>query len=97
MDRLPAADGRQAQRESSRYAVFNYAPRARADACFPKIGTSLESDLLRDVVIQTAREPLFASTFNYASMAFNNHFYFQSIVRGPPPGRSHLRASGPTA
>lgn len=57
------------------------------------VGTSLESDLLRDVVIQTAREPLFASTFNYASMAFNNHFYFQSIADKEKPMSDELAES----
>ncbi|GME52196.1 Fe superoxide dismutase [Neofusicoccum parvum] len=43
-------------------------------------GTTLEDDETRSVVVQTAREPQFAATFNYASMAFNNHFFFEAIA-----------------
>lgn len=35
---------------------------------------------LKDVLIDTARNPTTANTFNYASMAHNNHFYFSTIA-----------------
>lgn len=44
-------------------------------------GTQLEFDDPKTVLLKTAREPAFAATFNYASMAFNNHFFFKGITR----------------
>ncbi|KAH7062378.1 Fe superoxide dismutase [Macrophomina phaseolina] len=56
-------------------------------------GTTLEDGLVRNVVVQTAREPLFAATFNYASMAFNNHFFFQNIADKETPIPTELAES----
>ncbi|TLS24255.1 hypothetical protein PpBr36_08678 [Pyricularia pennisetigena] len=38
---------------------------------------------LRDLAIRTARDPLNAPTFNYASMAHNNHFFFDGLSSEP--------------
>ncbi|KAK0610285.1 putative 37S ribosomal protein S26A [Lasiodiplodia hormozganensis] len=56
-------------------------------------GTALEDDSTQTVAVKTAREPLFASTFNYASMAFNNHFFFQSITDRETSMSNELAAS----
>ena len=37
----------------------------------------------KQIALQTARNPAEAAIFNHASMAFNNHFYFQSISTSP--------------
>ena len=34
-----------------------------------------------DLLIKYSRRPEMASVFNYASMAHNNHFFFNSLVR----------------
>ena len=47
--------------------------------------TTMEGWLPRDVLIKTARDPENAALFNYASMAFNNHFYFDGLsLTGEP-------------
>ncbi|KIW01661.1 uncharacterized protein PV09_06845 [Verruconis gallopava] len=38
---------------------------------------------IKDIVVQTARNPAEASLFNHASMAFNNHFFFEGITLRP--------------
>ncbi|KAK4174981.1 putative mitochondrial SSU ribosomal protein S26 precursor [Triangularia setosa] len=38
---------------------------------------------LKDVVLATARDPSQAATFNYASMAHNNHFFFKTLSPTP--------------
>lgn len=35
---------------------------------------------MKDLLINTARDPNLAPTFNYASMAHNNHFFFSTLV-----------------
>ncbi|KAK4205336.1 putative mitochondrial SSU ribosomal protein S26 precursor [Triangularia verruculosa] len=45
--------------------------------------TNYDSLQLKDVVLQTARDPLQAATFNYASMAHNNHFFFKCLSPKP--------------
>lgn len=35
---------------------------------------------IKDLIINTAREPTLAPTFNYASMAHNNHAFFSGLV-----------------
>lgn len=48
---------------------------------------------VHDIILETARDPLMANTFNYASMAWNNHFFFNGIVRsGPSASTTHSRA-----
>jgi Fe-Mn family superoxide dismutase len=42
-----------------------------------------EHNNIQSVVIDTARDPMLATPFNYASMAWNNHFFFKGIVRLP--------------
>lgn len=42
-------------------------------------GEPEESDDIRNLVLKFARDPMSASVFNHASMAFNNHFFFQSF------------------
>lgn len=38
----------------------------------------------KTLLLNTARDPATANTFNYASMAHNNHLYFSTLVRLPP-------------
>lgn len=38
---------------------------------------------IKDIAIQTARNPAEAAVFNHASMAFNNHFFFSGIASAP--------------
>ncbi|KAM3512284.1 hypothetical protein MY11210_004068 [Beauveria gryllotalpidicola] len=45
-------------------------------------GTELEDKDTKTIALMTAREPNQAPIFNYASMAHNNHFFFQSIAPG---------------
>ncbi|KAI1457420.1 manganese and iron superoxide dismutase [Annulohypoxylon moriforme] len=44
-------------------------------------GDDLEQQDPLSIVKATAREPSQAHIFNYASMAFNNHFFFENIAR----------------
>jgi Fe-Mn family superoxide dismutase len=49
------------------------------------VDTTMEGWLPRDILIKTARDPENAALFNYASMAFNNHFYFDGLsLTGEP-------------
>lgn len=41
---------------------------------------TLSAKDMKSLLIETARNPQQAAIFNHASMAWNNHFYFQSIV-----------------
>jgi len=34
-----------------------------------------------DITVMTARQADLAATFNYASQAHNNHFFFETLVR----------------
>lgn len=50
----------------------------------------------KDLLLHYARDPTNAAIFNYASMAWNNHFFFKGIVRPPfsssrPHHLRHLR------
>jgi Fe-Mn family superoxide dismutase len=38
---------------------------------------------MKDIAIQTARDPAQAALFNHASMAWNNHFFFEGISPSP--------------
>jgi Fe-Mn family superoxide dismutase len=38
---------------------------------------------VKSIALQTARDPAEAAVFNHASMAFNNHFFFESIAEYP--------------
>ncbi|KAJ3473544.1 hypothetical protein NLG97_g10251 [Lecanicillium saksenae] len=60
-------------------------------------GTELEDKDTKTIALMTAREPNQAPIFNYASMAHNNHFFFQGIaparVEMPEKLRAELEAS----
>lgn len=43
-------------------------------------GTTLEAQTALDIAIQSSRRPELAATFNFASQAHNNHFFFESLV-----------------
>ncbi|KAF3764797.1 hypothetical protein M406DRAFT_27960, partial [Cryphonectria parasitica EP155] len=43
-------------------------------------GTKYEGIEVKDVAIMTSREPELAAIFNYASMAHNNHFFFDGLA-----------------
>ncbi|KAG6013386.1 hypothetical protein E4U54_006823 [Claviceps lovelessii] len=55
-------------------------------------GTELEGKDTKTISLMTAREPSQAPTFNYASMAHNNHFFFKGIAPGGTPMSDALRA-----
>ncbi|KAK3984149.1 Manganese/iron superoxide dismutase [Cladorrhinum sp. PSN332] len=42
--------------------------------------SDFETKDLKNIVLATSREPRYASIFNYASMAHNNHFFFNGIT-----------------
>lgn len=44
-------------------------------------GTSFENMTTLETAIATSREPHLAATFNYASMAHNNHFFFSGLAK----------------
>ncbi|KAK4165704.1 Manganese/iron superoxide dismutase [Cladorrhinum sp. PSN259] len=44
--------------------------------------SDFETKDLKNIVLATSREPRYASIFNYASMAHNNHFFFKGISAG---------------
>lgn len=45
------------------------------------LGTPYEGRTTQETLIATAREPHLAATFNYASMAHNNHFFFSGLSK----------------
>ncbi|KKA29140.1 hypothetical protein TD95_003485 [Thielaviopsis punctulata] len=47
---------------------------------------------IKTLVTQTARDPDTAHIFNYASMAHNNHIFFQSLTNDPAPMPAKLNA-----
>jgi hypothetical protein len=55
----------------------------RANMLFT-IGTQYEDAGPLDVALMTARQADLAATFNYASQAYNNHFFFETLVPDPP-------------
>lgn len=48
-------------------------------------GTPDDSSKVKDLTIKYARDAHKATLFNYASMAYNNHFMFSTLVRLPIP------------
>ncbi|KAF2280867.1 Fe superoxide dismutase-like protein [Westerdykella ornata] len=46
-------------------------------------GTTLEGQTPKSLVIELARNPTTAYSFNVASMAYNNHFFFRGIATDP--------------
>ncbi|OTA07914.1 Fe superoxide dismutase [Trichoderma parareesei] len=54
-------------------------------------GTELESHDAKTIALMTAREPNQAPIFNHASMAHNNHFFFQGLAPGGTPMPDDLR------
>lgn len=46
-----------------------------------RLGTPFDGKTPLETLIATAREPHLASTFNYASMAHNNHFFFSGLSK----------------
>lgn len=54
-------------------------------------GTELEDKDTKTIALMTAREPSKAPVFNYASMAHNNHFFFQGISPTGTPMPDILR------
>ncbi|KAG6053136.1 hypothetical protein E4U17_005002 [Claviceps sp. LM77 group G4] len=56
------------------------------------VGTELENHDTKTIALLTAREPSQAPIFNYASMAHNNHFFFQGIAPEGTPMSNELRA-----
>lgn len=55
------------------------------------VGTELEDKDTKTIALMTAREPSKAPVFNYASMAHNNHFFFQGISPTGTPMPDVLR------
>ncbi|RSM20820.1 hypothetical protein CDV31_000191 [Fusarium ambrosium] len=55
------------------------------------VGSELEDKDTKTIALMTAREPAQAPTFNYASMAHNNHFFFQGISPEGTPMPDVLR------
>lgn len=60
--------------------------------CFPYCpGTGFEGISVKDLALMTSREPSHASVFNYASMAHNNHFFFDGLsVSGGEDPSEHM-------
>lgn len=48
-------------------------------------GEEFEHNEPKDIALTFARDPMNASLFNHASMAFNNHFFFQGLSTSPRP------------
>ncbi len=58
-----------------------------------RTGTHHENKDVKQIVMATAREPLEAALFNHASMAHNNHFFFERLSPTPTPIPDALKAS----
>lgn len=48
-------------------------------------GEVIENASVKDLTHQFARDPMNASIFNHASMAHNNHLFFQTLSSAPAP------------
>lgn len=46
-------------------------------------GTEYYNMKVKDISLRFARDPQSASLFNYASMSFNNHFFFKNLSSSP--------------
>lgn len=46
-------------------------------------GEPIENTSPKDLIIQFARDPMNASLFNHASMAHNNHFFYEALSTAP--------------
>lgn len=58
---------------------------------FPPPGLAYEGIPVKDVANMTSREPSAAAIFNYASMAHNNHFFFDGLaVSGGKDPSEHM-------
>ncbi|KAH7417265.1 Manganese/iron superoxide dismutase [Cadophora sp. MPI-SDFR-AT-0126] len=55
-------------------------------------GGDYESKPPKDILIKYARDPNSAPIFNYASMAFNNHFFFEALSPEPTAMPEALQA-----
>lgn len=55
-------------------------------------GTEWESQEAKKIILGTARNPLDARTFNYASAAHNNHWFFKRLTPTPKPMSSAFAA-----
>jgi superoxide dismutase, Fe-Mn family len=55
-------------------------------------GTELEQKSTYDILVATARNPSQAATFNHASMAHNNDFFFRSLAPSPVDMPDNLKA-----
>lgn len=47
-------------------------------------GTDYMNKTALDITVMTSRQADLAATFNYASQAHNNHFFFETLVRRFP-------------
>ena len=47
------------------------------------LGTNFANASTKTLLVENARNPSAAALFNYASMAHNNHFFFNCLVRSP--------------
>ncbi|KEY70662.1 hypothetical protein S7711_02262 [Stachybotrys chartarum IBT 7711] len=56
------------------------------------VGTELEDKSTKTIALMTAREPSQAPIFNYASMAHNNHFFFEGFSPTGTPMPDTLRS-----
>ena len=81
MDGLPAALDRPIEPKALLWFVAPAMPRCILTACPAPPLTSTGSDaLLRELIKIYSRNQSHAALFNYASMVYNNMFYFRGLV-----------------
>jgi len=100
MDAVSGRLGDEAEFVDGRYAI-NHCPRALSHFSQLHIlndtaGTTLESLHPKEIAVKTARDRSAATIFNYASMAFNNHFFYSGLHpekqrNVPPPSKTFLQ------
>jgi Fe-Mn family superoxide dismutase len=83
LHRLPAAHHRPAERVDGRYAASPAGTEHLQHTLTARPGTPFEAQEAKALVIEFARDPTKAYGFNVASMAFNNHFFFNGINSNP--------------
>jgi len=82
MDRLSRADGEPSESHPRRYISPPPSPHPLPSKTWIT-GDTRENWDTKTLLLQTARDPATANTFNYASMAHNNHFFFASLSPTP--------------
>lgn len=80
MDSIPGIPRQRTQCDDPRYGQLEDMENPWPDSI---AGTPDDGLRVKDLIIKYARDADKATIFNFASMAYNNHFMFSTLVRHP--------------